>query len=97
MYITTQLMSAISSTLQSLQLLQELVAQCRPRDVFSFAVRFWKDESNSNSTVAHAFHILPYTLCQQEPFRSAACTIFTHELSKTAGVTDTLDGKMVFP
>lgn len=61
----------------AIRIFEEQVLQCRPRNVISFAVRYFHDEKNSSKiSYAHALHSLPFLLRVPDSFRNAACTVF---------------------
>jgi hypothetical protein len=84
-----------NAALQSLQNLQEYVILCRPRDVTTFAVRYFKDEQLPYPTVLHAYHCLPYLLFEESSFQAYTCIVFSHELSLLGPTHDTLDTSTV--
>ena len=55
---------------------QDSLLVARPRDVFGFAVRYFQDEKASSPEEAHAVHMLPFLIFDNQQFKSAACTIF---------------------
>jgi hypothetical protein len=63
--------------------LQEALILCRPREVLSFAVRYFFDEKTDNFEESHAIHSLPYLLNDQKEFKKASCTIFCQQITSS--------------
>jgi hypothetical protein len=59
---------------------QEAVLACRPRNIHTFAVRYFKDEKAPFPEEVHAVHQLPFLLFSSGRFKNAATTIFCHHM-----------------
>ena len=74
---------------------QEAALICRPRDVFGFAVRYFRDEKQATPEEAHAIHMLPFLLVNHKQFKSAACTIYCQQINNDSNFKNFLDGSVV--
>jgi hypothetical protein len=59
---------------------QEAVLACRPRNIHTFAARYFRDEKAPSPEEAHAVHQLPFLLFSSGRFKNAATTIFCHHM-----------------
>ncbi len=81
--------------LNSINDFQESLILCRPRDVLSFATRYFNDEKLENFEEAHAIHSLPFLIHNQNQFRNIACTVFCQQITNGSASKDYLDGNTV--
>lgn len=81
-----------SSTIDNFQ---DAILAARPRDIFSFSIRYFRDEKASSPEEAHAIHMLPFLFCNEQEFRSAACTIYCSQINADTLYKDSLDGATV--
>jgi len=79
----------------SMEYFQEELLICRPRDPFSFAIRYFKDEKLPNPEEAHAVHMLPFLAFNHTQLQSALCTIYCHHTMSGAAPKSWLDSATV--
>jgi hypothetical protein len=65
---------------------QEALLMCRPRDVFKFASRYFKDDKSGNPEEAHAVQMLPFLALDDKHFKSVACTIYCQNIGADSSV-----------
>lgn len=75
--------------------LQEAILACRPRNIHTFAIRFFKDEKSPSPEEAHAVHMLPFLLYNEQRFMHTACIIYSFHMSADNGAKQYLEPSTV--